>query len=344
MKSIINWGKSREKDLACILPMLPEDIDLFVAPFLGGGDVFLNAKAQRFAVSDRNETLISLWRQATVGQVRLVENLCAMDAGWRILEEEALPLMAPLYQVADSYLKGVVTDYQILVDGVGRVLNGGDWERVLPIYWANAEDLQMELRHTLVVAIEFILKDKHYRTQSAICKRLFTAIREGYFEYLQYLFNTFQNRPQLRASLLLYLMHFAKDGLFVTDPEKKYLVCMDYAGSAMNSVPFTSRLEVLLSKAFLERMTQTTLVKREYLALLKYASAREDFIFADTTLPAQESAFSAKGQLQLANYLLQKTSARWMVIMGMDDPVVKKYREHALNFLPYKDELIIWNY
>ena len=91
-------------------------------------------------------------------------------------------------------------------------------------------------------------------------------------------------------------------------------------------------------------MTRTTLAKREYLPLLKHASAREDFIFADTPTPVKDSAFTAKSQLQLATYLLHKTSARWMVIVGMEDPVVQRYRKHKLNFLPYEDELIIWNY
>ena len=168
MKSIINWGKSREKDLACILPMLPDDIDLFVDPFLGSGDVFLNVKAQRFAVSDRNEMLIGLWRHASQGLEGFLEKLHALDDGWRILDEVAFPLMAPLYQVADSYLRGVVSDYRLLVDGVGRVLGGGDWGRVLPVCWASAADLKMELRHTLVAAMEAIQRDGRCRTQEAI--------------------------------------------------------------------------------------------------------------------------------------------------------------------------------
>ena len=62
MRSFICWGHGREKDFGVLLPMLPKDIDTLLVPFLGPGDILLNAEAKRYVASDRCDELVDLWR------------------------------------------------------------------------------------------------------------------------------------------------------------------------------------------------------------------------------------------------------------------------------------------
>ena len=38
MKTFVNWGNGREKDFGLLLPIMPEEIERMVVPFLGNGD------------------------------------------------------------------------------------------------------------------------------------------------------------------------------------------------------------------------------------------------------------------------------------------------------------------
>ena len=70
-----------------------------------------------------------------------------------------------------------------------------------------------------------------------------------------------------------------------------------------------------------------------------------DFIFADPPClygPRKKRGrlFSNKMQQGLADYLLNKTRSRWMVILPQRDPVTELYSATGANCLAMNDELV----
>ena len=343
MKSIINWAGSREKDLDVILPMLPSDINKFVDPFLGGGEVYLNVPAKSFSVGDRSEPLMEIWRMAAAQMPGFLELLAKFCHGWTSVDRVCGNVMDMLWQVYDNYDKGIIKSYQSLVASVSRVLRECSCGEILPECWSNKKDLWTELRHQLVVTMEQVKKNPRIQKETSVKKCLRTATKEAFYEYLLYLFNQPGQRPQMRCAITLFVMNYAKGGRYEVDGYD--IFCPDYGGKSVDDLSIGDRLDVIRSKEFREHVERTQFFKKEFLPMLNYeAPTEKDFIFADTPCTRYNKYFTQQSQEQLAEYLLRQTSARWMAIMNLKEPIIDVYQEHDLKFLPMGEELIIWNY
>lgn len=344
MKSIINWAGSHENDLDILLPLLPTDIDKFVDPFLGGGDVYMNVEAKRYCVGDRCEPLMEIWRMAAAQMPGFLELLDMFCKGWTALDRVfSGRVMDALGEVYDNYERGIIKSYQRLVSSVGRVLRDSDYGSILQDAWCKKEDVWTELRHQIVVTMEQVKDNARIQKDEAVKKRLRSATKEAFYEYLLYVFNKPGIRPQLRCAITLFVMNYARGARYQVDSYD--IFCPRYDGMAVDDLSIGDRLAVIKSEAFKERVARSQFYKKEFITMLNYeAPAEKDFIFADTPFTQGNKFFTLQSQEQLAVFLLTKTSARWLLILNMKEPIIDVYQEHDLNFLPKGDELLIWNY
>lgn len=66
IEPVIKWSGSKRKQADKIVAMMPQEIETYYEPFLGGGSVFIRLassknKVKKFILSDLNNDLISLW-------------------------------------------------------------------------------------------------------------------------------------------------------------------------------------------------------------------------------------------------------------------------------------------
>jgi len=63
LEPLLKWAGGKEKELKYILPNLPEQINDYYEPFVGGGSVFTAIKsANRYFINDFSCELIDLYR------------------------------------------------------------------------------------------------------------------------------------------------------------------------------------------------------------------------------------------------------------------------------------------
>ena len=122
MKTFVNWGNGREKDFGLLLPIMPEEIERMVVPFLGNGDVLLNVKAKAYVAGDKCDELVDLWRFVSRPQPLLIDMLQTIMECWDNLPQFYRPIEDRLFEVYDNYALGALGDYISLVAAVGRVV------------------------------------------------------------------------------------------------------------------------------------------------------------------------------------------------------------------------------
>jgi len=61
LKPPIKYTGSKFSELSTFLPYFPEDIDIFYEPFIGGGSVFLNTKANKYHINDYDKKIFNFW-------------------------------------------------------------------------------------------------------------------------------------------------------------------------------------------------------------------------------------------------------------------------------------------
>jgi len=76
MKPIIKWSGGKRTELDYIKKFLPEDFDLFIEPFVGGGAVYFNLYPKKAIISDTHKDLINFYKQIKFGHQKLIYDLC----------------------------------------------------------------------------------------------------------------------------------------------------------------------------------------------------------------------------------------------------------------------------
>ena len=349
MKSFINWGNGREKDFGLLLPMMPEEIERLVVPFLGNGDVLLNVKAKAYVASDKCDELVELWRFVSRPQPLLTDMLSTIMDGWESIPQLCKPLEDRLFEVYDSVALGALNDHLSLVSSVGRITQDLTVPERIPLTlkgW-RTEEMQMELRYRWVKAIE---AGKHLgmNNDTKFKKRMLTAAQNAYYEYLIFLYNNQQVKPQAQAAILLWTLSISRGHAFIKDDCKWYTPI--FMGTDADGLAYRSRMHVLQSDEFFARMKFTQLYKKDALLFLNSEKpGGKDFIFVDPpcivgSQRKRGRMFSRDAQQKLADYLLNETTARWMVILPMEEPVIDEYLSHHVSSMAMGDEVVIWNY
>ena len=62
MNPIIKWAGGKEKELAYIKENVPNKIERYIEPFVGGGAVFFNINVKKSIINDKSEELINLYK------------------------------------------------------------------------------------------------------------------------------------------------------------------------------------------------------------------------------------------------------------------------------------------
>ena len=61
-KPILKWPGGKERELSSILSSLPQTIENYYEPFVGGGAVFVNISAEKYFINDITSELTSLYK------------------------------------------------------------------------------------------------------------------------------------------------------------------------------------------------------------------------------------------------------------------------------------------
>jgi DNA adenine methylase len=61
LSPILKWLGGKEKELKYIIPSLPNSINSYYEPFVGGGAVYTAINAEKYFINDKSTELIALY-------------------------------------------------------------------------------------------------------------------------------------------------------------------------------------------------------------------------------------------------------------------------------------------
>ena len=61
LSPILKWPGGKERELKYIIPDLPNEIDKYYEPFVGGGAVYTAISAKKYYINDKSTELVSLY-------------------------------------------------------------------------------------------------------------------------------------------------------------------------------------------------------------------------------------------------------------------------------------------
>ena len=61
LSPLIKYPGGKEKELNYIIPALPQNMNRYFEPFVGGGAVYFSIDAREYFINDKSDELISLY-------------------------------------------------------------------------------------------------------------------------------------------------------------------------------------------------------------------------------------------------------------------------------------------
>ena len=351
MKPFIRWYGSKEEDLEVILPLMPEKIRHYYEPFVGGGACFLTANAQRYFINDRCKELMKAYRIVKAGNRMMNIYLNVINNAWRKADAIFESVKTEILNIKELCDVGKHRDRTELSKDVAAFARTLNYSKIFERRLSEKECLTVSITHNIVNMIIDMRKQEQIKEQM-VEGNLKLAFKSGIYDYIVELYNDPDQKDGLKLAAFIFLMEYSEKGLFTKDDCDCF--CTPYAGKRLNSVYMDELIDEIQSSELSARLAKTEMSTWEYLTFLKKAKCtHDDFIFLDPPENAIEdefasyTTFSDAQHRALADFLLYKTKARWMLTVKENSNILDMYKGKGLRMTPVrrrKHYMIITNY
>lgn len=141
LSPLIKYPGGKEKELNYIIPALPQNMNRYFEPFVGGGAVYFSIDAREYFINDKSDELISLYNMVKDQNEYFFEKMEAIEHNWNIIS-----------QVVDRHKETLINIYNSYRNDEINVQRLGD--AITEFVIANSEEFNGLLRHDFNYQIE----------------------------------------------------------------------------------------------------------------------------------------------------------------------------------------------
>lgn len=343
LKQIVIWPGGKKNELKNILANVPS-YDRFFEPFVGGGSVFMGINAREHYINDFSTTQINLYKNIATSNKQFYHYLTALDMSIVKAGEFAHRHQAVLVNIYEQYRTDVISkkDMEKLVsEWCDR--NKSEILDIIGEFTSFPCTLVQELKdYTCGSRGRFIKMKKRGTVGDWVNKNIETAVKGALHNYYRSLYNNkvieSTNLP-LHSALWVYLRTFAFSGMLTYNKKGDYTT--SYGGSKMSAKRLYKELSYYQSERVREHFQNASIYNYDFEEfLLKTNPTENDFIFLDPPYDCVFSAydnneFNRNDHKRLANYLMTRCKAKWMMIIGKTDFIYDLYNQPGIYIQEY---------
>lgn len=338
LQPIIKWAGGKEKELKYIIPNLPI-YDNYYEPFVGGGSVFAALKAKHYYINDLSSELISLYTNISSQNQAFFQYANEIDISWEnafkffslyCKEIKNLYINYRETKITKDNLKTDIINFcKIRKDEIVKIVSS-----ILPfdkdIFLSEMEkNLYRKLTRMKELEMQkYILpaKDLNDNIETAIKSALYMAFREEYNRCRkEKLYNEYS------CALFLFIRNYSYSGMFRYNDEGEFNV--PYGGIAYNSKYMSKKLNYYKSEPLLHKLKDTSIYNLDFEDFFNISKpTKDDFVFLDPPYDSEFSTYSQNeftraDQERLADYLINRCSSKWMMIIKYTDFIYSLYNK-----------------
>lgn len=305
LRPLLKWPGGKTRDFNQILKnhpyVLPQSINSYYEPFLGGGAVWLQQNSNDMHVNDLCGDLMSFYRLLRTETFQNhIKKLAEM---WRLAE-------------------------RVTPDHIDELYDQGD---VSPFWSSNSLYLEHKtlFSNTFSGKIKRIKKHEADKGKLSDCdkvKNVEGAIKAAIYTVLRKVYNT--TKESHEAAVMFYMLRqYCYSSMFRFDKDGNFNV--PYGGISYNSRQPDADLEYWNSDNLKEHFIRTTLYCDDFETFLHDKPRKGDWIFVDPPYDSDfstydQNSFGRDDQRRLAEYLY-RTPANFLAIMQDSDFISELY-------------------
>ena len=336
IKPFIKWAGGKEKELKYIKACLPEKIDRYIEPFVGGGAVYFDMNIPKSYINDKSTELMDLYKCVKDSDESFIDYLKQIDKGWKKVEKFVENNTDKLFAI--NAVAGDTDTEKKLKKEISEFTKGHKKSlcNILPqdIGQINSDNFIKEVNKNLNSKFSRMHKielEKGKLSQSDTLDNIECAFKSAFYMHMRYLYNNAKElnvSKSLYSALFYFIREFCYASMFRYNADGKFNV--PYGGISYNRKEFSKKISYVSSEKLKTYMLNTSLYTDDFENFMnKLKLSKNDFIFLDPPYDTEfstyaQNTFDKKDQIRLANYL-KSTKAKFMLVIKNTDFIYNLY-------------------
>lgn len=352
VQPVIKWAGGKEQELKFIIPTLPQQFMDYFEPFVGGGSVFsaLRSSGNVF-LNDKSHGLINMYRSLRGEDFYdcFAELLGAWDSiscHVKLNKDTYIDLYREFSQ--DGVSRAEVHERTGAVVGSHATLLLHSFKSYLhPVRETLLESLQRYV--TLKInRMKMVERRLHLLKNCDVLENIESGLKGGFYTACRSMYNDLDNcqcsSPE-RGVLFFFVHNMAYSGMFRYNSEGRFNV--PYGGIGYNRKSFTNKLDFLRSDFFQKKLSAAVIENMDFEAFLdKHEPQEQDFVFLDPPYDSDfstylQNSFTQEDHKRLAQYLLHKCKAQWMLVIKNTPFIFELYSDKGLNVQMFNKKYLV---
>ena len=352
---ILKWAGGKEQELKYILPNLPQEkFTDYYEPFVGGGAVYTAIQADKYFINDKSDELITLYRSFTNSDRQLFFN--ALDEiihNWDLLATVIQNNKTFFIKTYKKYSKDIIDENKLKDILFEFILTHSDQFNGMfsSIFNFNIENFIKEIKINLIRKIKRMKeleKIKNLLPENDILDNIETALKSAFYMHFRHIYNNTQKykiNNAFKSAIFLFIRNFAYSGMFRYNSKGEFNV--PYGGIAYNRKNFLKKVDYLKTEELKSLLDNTIIENKDFEDFFeKHKPTKNDFVYLDPPYDSEFSTyakneFTRKDQERLANYLINKCQAKWMMIIKNTDFIFGLYNEKGLKIQSFDKTYLV---
>ncbi len=351
---ILKWAGGKEQELKYIVPNLPEKFENYYEPFVGGGAVYTALQAKQYFINDKSDELINLY-QSIINSNRKIFFKATDEIihNWDLLTSVVLKNSRFFVDIYKKYSHNLIDETKLKDILFEFILSHAEQFNGMfsAIFNFNIENFIKEIKINLIRKIKRmkgIEAAKEKLPDNDILDNIETALKSAFYMHFRHIYNNtekYKINSAFKAAIFLFIRNFAYSGMFRYNSNGDFNV--PYGGIAYNRKNFLKKVDYLRTEELKSLLDKTVIENKDFEEFFcAHSPAKNDFVFLDPPYDSEFSTYSRneftkKDQIRLADYLIDKCQAKWLMIIKNTDFIFNLYDQKGLNISSFDKTYLV---
>lgn len=354
LEPLVKWPGGKSQELKFIHPLIPKKINRYFEPFVGGGAVYfsLNTNNNMF-INDKSQELVSLYKVVADEDPVFYKAIEDIIHNWALLEEIVYGNSLEFIEIYKRYSENEIDEAKLQnIIYLFIIRHNDKFNGMFDVdFNANIENFIKELKRNIynkIRRMKNIEQKKGKLPSEDILDNIESSLKSAFYMHFRYLYNNhikYSINSSFYTAIFFFIRNYAYGGMFRYNNSGGFNV--PYGGIGYNRKSLAGKLDYFKSERLLKHLKNTKIDSLDFESFFKkYTPAKNDFIFLDPPYDTEfstyaQNEFTSKDQARLANALINKTSANWMLVIKNTDFIYKLYNKKGVNITRFDKRYLV---
>ena len=340
LPTLIKYPGGKDRELKIILPELPDYAENYYEPFIGGGAVYFAINAPKYYINDKSDELMDLYYYVTIQDETFFSKIEAINKYWKKLDDIIEGHKDKLISTYTEYAHENLIEETRLNDHIYNfvITNHKEFNGLLkPEFNIGIQQFINQLSNSLTNKYKRMKKleiERGFLKEDDLYSNIRSAMKSAFYTHFRYLYNnikTLKIEKPFAVAIYYFIREYCYSSMYRYNSKGEFNV--PFGGISYAKKMLTNKISRMKSPDLLKQLNNTVMDRLDFESFFeKYPPQKDDFVFLDPPYDSNfstyaKNTFGPDEQKRLANYLIKKCEAQFMIVIKNTEFIKNIYLE-----------------